>query len=168
MKTTLLLTAFTMIMSSFTTYPVSETRIGSSEELAERVVAALQHNSPEEYESLFPSLTEFHQLMEKNGIVYGRFLPEAKEEFSKEYQNELVPQVKDSFSKIIAQGNSKGIEWSEIRLEKVEPEMSKGFLPAFPVTFTFVSNGREFRLQVERVILIGEEYRITQYIKFVE
>ena len=155
-------------MSSFASSPVSENKIGSSEELAERVVAALQKNSAEEYGKLFPSLDEFHQLMERNGVVYGRFLPEAKEEFSNEYRNELVPQVEKSFRTIVAEGTARGIDWSDIRLEEVEPEISKGLLPAFPVTFTFVSKSREFRLQVERVILIGGEYRITQFVKFVE
>jgi hypothetical protein len=168
MKTIALLTSMIMTMTSFTSSPVlPKDAITSSEKLAEYVVAAFRANSPGQYAQLFPSLTEFHHLMERNGVVYGRFLDEAKKEFSMEYQQELLPELKDSFEKIIEEGRSRGIDWSSITLKKVEPEITKGFLPTIPVTFSFTSNGKEYRLQIERVIMIGNEYRITQYIRFV-
>ena len=168
MKTTLIVILIHMTMSSFVSAPaLKNDRITSSEMLASRVVAALQKNSADEFRELFPSLSEFHEMMEDNGVVYGRFLEEARTEFANEYSTRLVPEVEASFRRVIAEGKSKGIDWSSIVLTHVEPEITRGFLPTIPVTFTFTSKGHEFQLQIERVIVINEEYRITQYLKFV-
>jgi hypothetical protein len=168
MKITIILITLTMTISSFTIAPrLDKEEINSSEKLASHVVSALQNNSVSDYVQLFPSLPEFHSLMDKNASVYGRFLPEAKADFSLQYQSELVPEVNEAFREIIEEGKAKGIDWKTIELLSVDNKTPRGFLPSVPVTLRFKSNTGEFSLQLERVLVIGNEFRITQYIRFV-
>jgi hypothetical protein len=168
MKTIAILITIGMTLSSFTHKPTLQADDAtSSEKLAVQIIDALKTNSSEQYAALFPSLPEFHQLMEKNAVVYGKFLREAQLEFSAQYQDNLLPEVNRSFEAIIAEGKSKGIDWSTIEFVRVENEVAKGFLPTIPVTLKFRSNGTEYTLQVERVLIIGDQYKISQYIKFV-
>jgi hypothetical protein len=41
------------------------------EKMAQQVIVALRQTSPEGYVALFPSLAEFHNLMDENADVYG-------------------------------------------------------------------------------------------------
>lgn len=91
-----------------------------SDGMAKQVVTALQHMSYQEYVALFPTLQEFHQMMEKNSVFYGESLSAAKQEFADTYKNHLTTAVKESFDRIIREGDEKGIEWKTIRLERIE------------------------------------------------
>ena len=98
--------------------------------------------------------------MEKNSSLYGANLEAAKEEFEMQYTKEVLPAFNQSFKSIIAQGIKEGIDWSTIKLVGVEFNEES---PAAPATITFSSNGKEYRLEFEKTILINGEWKVTQY-----
>ena len=90
-------------------------RTSSSEQMAERVVTALQQSSSKEYAALFPSLSDFKEIMKESSEIYGSNLNEAQREFSNNYESKLIPAVKNSFEELIKEGKEKGIDWSSVR-----------------------------------------------------
>ncbi|HEY3404846.1 MAG TPA: hypothetical protein VGK59_15760 [Ohtaekwangia sp.] len=153
-----LLTIVTMTMSSFTV-KYSET----SEKMAQDVVSAFQHNSPQEFVTLFPTLQEFHQLMDETSALYGDFLPEAKKEFASEYENELLPEVREAFQHILIEGKKKGIDWSAI--EYIRTEVGKiSSAKSASVTVFFQANGKEHSLRIENAMTIHEQWKVSQYL----
>lgn len=156
-----LLTIVAMTMSSFTvTY--SET----SEKMAQHVVSAFQHNSAQEFASLFPSLQEFHQLMDETPWLYGDFLLEAKKEFASEYESELLPEVRDAFQHILIEGKKKGIDWSSIEYVRTEVGNISESKSA-PVTVVFLSNGKEHRIRIENAMTIHDQWKVSQYLHLI-
>src|SRR5688572_3163222 len=101
-KVALALTLVVMTLSSFTFESSPSSK--ASEQTALNIVAALQHASCSEYAALFPSLTEFHQIMSENEALYGPFAKEARDEFAIDYERYLIPKVKESFSAILKAG----------------------------------------------------------------
>ena len=118
MKTTIFLITVALLTTAAS--PVSTVPQNASQHLAEQIIEALQNSSPDDYAALFPTIAEFHAIMDKNSSVYGEYLTAAKEEFAVRYENEILPKVKDSFIAVLEQGTENGIEWSEINLERVE------------------------------------------------
>ena len=166
MKTSIIiLSALSMTIASFKTI-APEDRIAKADAAAERlatsVVTAFQHCSLQEYTALFPSVESFHKIMEKNSSLYGANLEAAKEEFEMQYTKEILPAFNQSFKSIIAQGIKEGIDWSTIKLVSVEFTEDS---PAAPAMITFSSNGKEYRLEFEKTILINGEWKVTQYVK---
>lgn len=161
MKTiVIILSAFIMTLSSFNTIP----RIGSGDAAAERmaqvVVAALQHNSVEEYAALYPSLAAFHEMMEKNSGFYGDNLIEAKKDFELQYNGEILPALNQSFNAIIVKGKKAGIDWSKIKFVNIEFSEEANNSSA---TITFTSNGKEHQLKFNKALFINGEWKVTQY-----
>src|SRR5690349_20592322 len=91
------LTALTLILSAFTTNNTMVTekkkRVSTSEQMAERIVSALQHASAKEYASMFPTLEDFNDMMNESSEIYGTYLADAKRDFSINYEHKLVPTV---------------------------------------------------------------------------
>ena len=166
MKTSIIiLSALSMTIASFKTIS-PEDRIAKGDAAAERmatsVVTAFQHRSLQEYTALFPSVEAFHKIMEKNSSLYGANLEAAKEEFEMQYTKEVLPAFNQSFKSIIAQGIKEGIDWSTIKFVSVECNEQS---PAAPATITFSSNGKEYRLEFEKTLLINGEWKVSQYVK---
>jgi hypothetical protein len=166
MKTSIIiLSALSMTIASFKTISADD-RIAKADATAERmavsVVTAYQHRSLQEYTALFPSVEAFHKIMEKNSSFYGANLEEAKEEFEMQYTKEVLPEFNQSFKSIIAQGIKEGIDWSTIKFVNIECNEQS---PAASATITFSSNGKEYRLEFEKTMLINGEWKISQYVK---
>jgi hypothetical protein len=140
----------------------------SSEEMAKQIITALQHVSSQEYVALFPTLQEFHQMMEMNSVFYGESLSAAKQEFANTYQNHLIPAVKESFDRIIREGNKKGIAWNTIRFERIESSkiMEEQFGQA-QVVIVFTANGKAYRLSLKKALIMNAQWKISQSIELV-
>ena len=95
MKTTIILITVALLTTAAS--PISTVPENASQHLAEQIVEALRKGSAEDYAALFPTIAEFHAIMDKNSSVYGEYLTEAKEEFAVRYENEILPKVKKSF-----------------------------------------------------------------------
>jgi hypothetical protein len=146
----------------------SATSAYSSKEMAVQVMTALQHMSSQEYIALFPTLQEFHQMMEKNSPVYGGSLSAAKQEFATTYERHLITAVKESFDRIVREGNKKGIEWSTIRFERMESsEIVKQQFAQAQVVIVFNANGKTYRLCVEKALIMNGQWKVSQFIKLV-
>ena len=105
--------ALSLILTAFKTNTMvleKKKRITSSAQMAERVVAALKESSANEYVELFPSLSEFTDMMKERSEIYGSYLNEAQHEFAGNYENKLIPSVKRSFDELIWEGKNSGIE----------------------------------------------------------
>ena len=138
----------------------------SSKEMAEQVITALQHMSSQEYVALFPTLQEFHQMMEKNSLFYGEFLSAAKQEFTTTYESHLVTAVKESFDRIIREGNKKGIAWNTIRFNESSEIVKQQFTEA-QVAIVFTSNEKRYRLSLEKTLIMNARWKVSQFIKLV-
>lgn len=160
MKT--LATIFIVIlnMPSFTT--LSTDPKAEAVKLAQELTFALQHESPEEYLALFPSLEEFYSVMEKNGNEYGPFLKEAQEAFGIEYTSLLVPVVYESFDRLLKEGKDRGINWSTVQVSTRLSSNKAGAL-----TFDLKSNGRTYQLILEKPLWINGQLKVSQFVKLV-
>ena len=138
----------------------------SSEEMAKRVVDALQHISRQEYVALFPTLKEFHQMMEMNSGFYGEYLSAAKQEFANTYQSHLVAAVKDSFDRIIREGEKKGIAWNTISFDRIgSSEITEEQFGQGRVAIVFNTNGKSHRLILKKALIINAKWKVTQFIE---
>lgn len=140
----------------------------SSEEMAKQIITALQHVSPQEYVALFPSLQEFHQMMVKNSELYGESLSAAKQEFAHTYENHLINAVKESFDRIIREGNEKGIDWNTIRFERIESsEITQGHFGQAQVDIVFNANGKAHTLSLKKALLMNAHWKASQFIELI-
>jgi hypothetical protein len=139
-----------------------------STEMGKQVITALQHMSCQEYVALFPILQEFHQMMEKNSVFYGESLSAAKQEFANTYQSHLIPAVKDSFDRIIREGNKKGITWNTIRFERIESsEIMEPQFGQAQVVIVFTANGKVYRLGLTKALIMNEQWKVSQFIELI-
>ena len=88
MKTSIILILVAVLTTTSLPYPLAAQN--PCEQMAQQVIVAFRTNSPEAYVALFPSLAEFHDLMDANANVYGETLEAAKEEFSARYMRFLA------------------------------------------------------------------------------
>jgi hypothetical protein len=171
-KVTFTLTALTLFLSAFTTNNSMVTekkkRVTTSEQMAERIVSALQHSSAKEYASMFPSLEDFNDMMKESSEIYGTYLADAQRDFAINYEHKLIPTVEHAFDMLIDEGRSKGIEWNNIRYIGTElEEQPKHRFSPIPVTIVFSSNGVEHRIYVERALVINGQWKVSQFIKLI-
>lgn len=164
MKTTsIVLTALAMTMSSFTS---TEPCIDAAGSLAAHVVTALKHTSIEEYTALFPTLHDFDKIMNQNAALYKGNLEAAKIEFEEEYMMKVLPALKESFASLISEGKKAGINWSEVTLTDVsQDEQPSQAFDALTCTLTLSSNRKQFRVKLDKVLVIDGEWKVTQFIK---
>src|SRR5690349_43914 len=99
-----------LTMSSFKKKPAEP-----ADQMAQHVLTAFQHSSPQEFALQFPTLSEFHKFMDENATIYGDMLPEAKRAFAAEYESDLLPEAESAFQHILLQGKKKGIDWNSIQ-----------------------------------------------------
>jgi hypothetical protein len=165
MKTAIiLLTVLSMTITSFETIEREHNDAlaeAAAERMAHQVVTALQHRSLEEYKTIFPTLGEVHAIMEYNASLYADNLAAAKDDFKIHYVHEALPALSKSFKSIIANGEKVGIDWNKIKLENVE--FSKTGTSIAPATITFSCEGKEYKLQFERMLFINGEWKVSQF-----
>lgn len=156
----IILSAIIMTLSSFKTFHHKPLGDAAAERMAQSVLAALQHNSIEEYTALYPSLVAFHDIMEKNSAYYGKNLQEAKKDFALQYYQQVVPSLNQSFNAMIAKGKSAGIDWNDIMLTGVALEDSA---PNASATISFISNNKAYQIRFEKALFINGEWKVTQF-----
>lgn len=161
MKSFTLLTLFSMLSTGF------QNNTSVSNHLAQTgysVISSFKHGSVEEYCALMPSLSEFHQMMDSNDKLYGGFLEEAKREFSKEYNRELAPSVKEAFNSVIAAGHKHGIDWTNVEFVRVETIEIQAEEKLAQLDIVFRESGKEYKLRIENAFVWQGEWRVTQFI----
>jgi len=168
-RTFVVLTLITMTMSSFT--HVAEPRRVfpnglSSEQMGMKALDALKQSSAVAYTALYPSLADLQGYMEQNAGVYGDLLPEAKQELARHYERQLLPAIQQSFENIRAAGRSRGIRWSTARYVRTECDTAPG-QPCATVTIVFSNAGKEYRLQIEKALVLNGELKLSQYARLV-
>jgi hypothetical protein len=164
MKTTIIATV-AIIMIAITSFKLYSSEVASKEEIGLQIITALQHSSVHEYSALFPTLADFHTLMLKNSELYGKNLSQAALDFEKEYEYHLYPAFKESFLRIIREGHLAGVDWRTIQLKSVEvPEMIDSDFAAVPMTITFTSQGKEYRLKIEKALIMNGKWKISHFI----
>jgi len=166
MKTTIFLIAVALLTTAAS--PVSTVPQNASQYLAEQIIEALRNSSPDDYAALFPTIAEFHAIMDKNSSVYGEYLTAAKEEFAARYENELLPRLKNSFVSILEQGTENGIEWSQINLERVECNPSAKDLKPMPFSIVFSANGKEYQMTINRAFIIHDVWKVSSEISLIQ
>ena len=170
MKTIIHFTILLVALSScnIDTTPTYRSSAYSSEEMANHVITALQHVASQEYIALFPTLQEFHQVMEKNSDLYGESLSAAKEEFAYTYKSDLIHAVKESFDRVIQEGSKKGISWSTIVFERVESaETKEEQFGQGQVSIVFSSSGTTHRLIIKKTVIMNAQWKVSQFIELV-
>lgn len=165
MKTTIILFAIALVATAASPdYNVSKS---SSERVGKQVVTAFKNASQDAYLNLFPTLSEFHQIMDENATIYGNTLSEAKKEFAAQYESEILPAVKESFAKIISEGKEKGIDWNEIAFERIEYNTPQHELDNAPFTIVFSANGIEHRLRIEKAFVLNKEWKVSSNVELI-
>jgi len=137
------------------------------EQMAQQVLVAFRTNSPEAYVALFPSLAEFHDLMDANANVYGETLEAAKEEFSARYKNHVLPEVEKSFATILEEGSKKGIDWSQIKFERVECTTPGKNLSSGSFVIVFSASGKEYRMNISKAFVLHDEWKVSSEISLI-
>lgn len=137
----------------------------ASEQMGQHVVASLRQASPETYHSLFPTLQEFHKIMEENAVLYGENLSDAKEEFALRYMNEIAPSVKQSFKDLLREGNQKGIDWNTITFEHVEYNAPENNLTHAPFIVMINAKGKEYKISIEKAFVLNGQWKVSSEIK---
>jgi len=161
MKSFTILTLFSMLSTGFQNN-VSLTN--APEETGSSVISALKKNSIEEYSSLLPTLSEFHQIMDANGRLYGGSLTEAKREFAIQYEREFIPSVNAAFKSVIAEGNKRGINWHNIEFVRIENAGSSDQEHPVQLDIVFREKGKEYTLRIENAFIWHDQWRVTQFI----
>lgn len=162
-KTAPLMLAATLTLSSFSTDRLNE-NLRPAEATARGIIHALRQSSEERFIAMFPKLSEFHELMDKNEAFYGLNLELAKADFAKTYNDELMPAVRRAYGNLIAEAEKRSIDWSEVSIQSVNiPEEATGFSS---ITITFEQNGKTFDLLIERSLMVNGKWKVSQYIKF--
>lgn len=166
-KTIIAIAALSLVLTAFktNTMVIEKKKISSSDQLAEHVVAALKESSANEYVELFPSLSEFNDMMKESSEVYGSYLNEAQLEFAASYESKLIPAVKRSFDELIWDGKNKGIDWSSARYVGIEvTEQPKHRFSPVPVTIVISANGKEHRIKIERALVMNGQWKVSQFV----
>ena len=144
-----------------TALPTSAVVPDACRQTAQQVVAALQKASPEEYTKLFPTLSEFHVVMDEYAYIYGETLPAAKEEFTTRYTHELLPAVKKSFAEVLQAGADKGIDWKKIEFKKVECLSPRQNRVPVSMTIVFSAGEKEYTVTVDKASVVEDAWRVT-------
>lgn len=165
MKTTILLTFVAMLTTAAVPQPFASE--STCEHMAQQVITAFQKTSPEAYTALFPSLAEFHALMDENANVYGETLEAAKEEFAARYKNDILPLVKKSFVSILQEGSKKGIDWSQINFEGFECSTPDKTLSSVSFTIVFSANRKEYWLTIGKAFVLHDEWKVSSEISLI-
>lgn len=152
-----------LTLSSFTTGSLNE-NLRPAEVTARGLITALRQSSEERFVFMFPKLSEFHAMMDRNEAFYGLNVEAAKEDFTKTYKEELMPAVRRAFANLLAESEKRGIDWSEVNVDSVNiPEEATGFST---IEITFSQDDKKFSLLIERSLLIGGKWKVSQYVRF--
>lgn len=166
MKTTLLVSCLMVFTTtSFTaSYLISSSAPDASQELAHKTLQALKQTSAQSFSLLYPSLEDIHAAMDANAAFYGNNLEEAKEEIAKNHKEVIIPNAKDSFRLILAQGRDKQIKWKEVYGLRTDSEILSDSTCRITIVFGF--NGKEHKL-VHNAVWINGNLRLEKFVEFI-
>jgi hypothetical protein len=163
-KVPLIFISIIITMSSFTQV---STASRTAEETARNIITAIQHNSPDEYASLFPTIAEFHELMKQNDKVYGPYSEEARYEFEVDYERYLLPKVKSAFQSFVAEGKQKGIDWKRAKFVKADVvSHPSGAVTIGQVSVVFTVDSKDYTLRVDNALYVNGEWKVNQFLTF--
>ena len=164
MKSFTILTLFSMLSTGMQNNP---SLTNSLDEIASNVIHAFRTRSIEEYRAMFPTLSEFHQIMDANDKLYGGFLTEAKREFASRYEQELIPSVKEAFTSVIAQGAKRGIDWQKIEFARVNKVDLQGYENHAQLDIVFREEGKEYTIRIENAFIWRGQWKVTQFVELI-
>ena len=163
MKTITTLLTLIAVFMTMTSFKSEKVLVPATIRTAQKIVTALQQSSVEEYQKLTPSIDELFAVMNKNAALYGANLNEAKDELTSSYNTQVIPAIRrESFSRILTEGE-RGIDWTLTKFVSVE--QNKKDQNSFILIIN--SAGFDYRLQIENVMVVDGELRVSQFIKFV-
>lgn len=163
MKTSILLTIIMMTIASF---ELHHSEIEAKEKIGLQVISALQRASADEFQALFPTLSDFHALMQRNSELYGKNFTEAAREFEDEFRRVVYPEFSGSFQRILEEGRRAGIDWRTIQFVAVESAVEpREEFSVVPITIVFQAQGKTHRLHVEKALMINGHWKISQYLR---
>lgn len=153
----------TLTLTSFSTDRLNE-NLRPAEVTARGLITALRQESEERFVFMFPKLVEFHAMMDRNEAFYGLNVQAAKEDFTKTYNDELIPAVRRAYANLVEESEQRGIDWSEVTVDSVNiPEEATGFSS---IEITFDQDGKKFNLLIERSLKIEGKWKVSQYVRF--
>jgi hypothetical protein len=159
-----------MTQSSFMSSPETAILVSTkaSQELAQQLVDALKQKSADSYAQLIPSLNDFNNLMKEHSFVYSNHLAEAQKSFAVDYENTLVPAVKNSFDQLLADGIEKGIQWNEVSLLNWETvdHVEEQFAPV-PFSIVIEAQGKIFKIEIQKAFYLNGKWKVSQFVKLV-
>jgi hypothetical protein len=139
----------------------------ATEQTAKQLTIALQSASAEAYAQLYPSVDEFHKLMQANASVYGPYLKEAQQEFETQFNTKLLPELKSSFNALIKEGELKGIVWSEVEFISTEVgHHAEGELSTAILTLAISHRSKVYGIVIDEALLMNGRWRVSRFIKF--
>lgn len=161
MKTlSVLIATFVMPLASFTTIPAESTLEYEVNETANQIVKALQQQSVDAYVELFPSLNEFHEVMDNHKNIYGDLLEEAKADLAHEYITELIPAVHENFQQQLALGKNRNISWAKIQLK--ETTLKQATDGSLIITMHCEADGKKFAIQLTNAMRLHGKVKVSQ------
>ena len=163
MKTITTLLTLIAVFMTMTSFKSEKVLVPATIRTAQKIVTALQQSSVEEYQKLTPSIDELFAVMNKNAALYGANLNEAKDELTSSYNTQVIPAIRESFNRILTEGEQRGIDWTLTKFVAVE--QNKKDQNSFILIIN--SAGFDHRLQIENVMVVEGELRVSQFIKFV-
>ena len=127
---------------------------------------ALRQSSSDAFSAAIPTLEEFHRLMDQNQFLYGENLQMAKADLEQQYHESVLPAIRRSFRNVISQGQKAAIDWSNIKLVSVEVGAEpRADFDVLPVTIVFASKKEQYRIQIDKALVIGGQWRTSQFMR---
>jgi hypothetical protein len=161
-RITPILLATSLTLSSFST-DINE-NLRPAEVTARGLIAALRQSSEERFVFMFPKLSEFHKMMDRNEALYGLNIEAAKEDFTKTYNDELMPAVRRAYANLVAESEKRGIDWSEVIVDSVD--IAEEATEFSSIEIIFNQEGKKFSLLIERSLKVEGKWKVSQYVRF--
>jgi hypothetical protein len=134
------------------------THESSAERFASEIISSLQHASREQFGALFPTLNEFHELMERNREIYGENLEAAKQDFADEYNHRIAPAMIEAYESVQHSAAVAGIDWNNISVTRVAVDEG-GDLEERSMTIYFSEDGEIHRLNIDGAFKLNGQWK---------
>jgi hypothetical protein len=165
MKTIATLAGLSVIaLASLADTPPVDTHDEAAAHLAENLVTALRLQSSDEFIRLFPSVDQFHSLMQNNAGLYASSLAAAKQDFARTYQRDLIPALRAVFNQLIADGIEMGIDWKSVQNRGWEI-VPMGETQTLQLSIVIESRGTKHKVIIENALIIGTVMYVGSHIR---
>jgi hypothetical protein len=139
--------------------------VSSTEKFAADLLGSLNHPSIERFEKLFPTLDEFHLVMERNKELFGSDFDAARQEFADEYNHRIMPGLLDSYNAVKHEAAKRGISWNKVSLLRVSVDEDAKSQSREMIIY-FSADGQVHRL-VANAFKLNGEWKINTGIKLI-